>query len=106
MGTATATIFLKIICLLFSLQSRDVKTIEKDEIEKLKGLKVLVVNALRIEEHKTHFNLAEALHFIELIKPEKTYLTHISHVFGFHEAIQKSLPENVFLAYDNLEITL
>jgi len=84
----------------------DVKTIEKDEIEKLKGLKVLVVNALRIEEHKTHFNLVEALHFIELIKPEKTYLTHISHVFGFHEAIQKSLPENVFLAYDNLEITL
>jgi len=84
----------------------DVKTIEKDEIEKLKGLKVLVVNALRIEEHKTHFNLEEALHFIELIKPEKTYLTHISHVFGFHEDIQKSLPENVFLAYDNLEITL
>jgi phosphoribosyl 1,2-cyclic phosphate phosphodiesterase len=84
----------------------DVKTIEIQEIEKLKGLKVLVVNALRIEEHKTHFNLDEALHFIELIKPEKTYLTHISYVFGFHEAIQKSLPENVFLAYDNLEIII
>ena len=82
------------------------KTIEKEEIEKLKGLKVLVVNALRIEEHKTHFNLEEALHFIEIIKPEKTYLTHISHVFGFHDAIQQSLPKNVFLAYDNLEITL
>jgi phosphoribosyl 1,2-cyclic phosphate phosphodiesterase len=84
----------------------DVKTIEMEAIEKLKGLKILVVNALRMEEHNTHFNLAEALEFIDLINPEKTYLTHISHVFGFHEEIQKNLPDNVFLAYDNLEITL
>lgn len=84
----------------------DVKTIEIEEMEKLKGLKVLVVNALRMEEHKTHFNLEEALQFIDLIKPEKTYLTHISHVFGFHEEVQKNLPKNIFLAYDNLEITL
>lgn len=84
----------------------DVKTIEKEEIEKLKGVKVLVVNALREEEHQTHFNLKEALDFIALIRPERTYLTHISHVFGFHEDIQKKLPENVFLAYDNLEINI
>ena len=84
----------------------DVKTIEWEEIEKLKGLKVLVVNALRIEPHDTHFNLAEALDFVNLIQPEKTYLTHISHTFGFHEDIQKTLPPNVFLAYDNLEITI
>lgn len=84
----------------------DVKTIDKVETEKLKGLKVLVVNALRVEPHDTHFNLQEALDFINLVKPEKAYLTHISHVLGFHEEVQKQLPENVFLAYDNLEITI
>ena len=84
----------------------DVKTIEKNEIDKLKNLKVLVVNALREDPHNTHFNLQEALDFITLIKPEKAYLTHISHVMGFHEEVQQKLPENVFLAYDNLEITI
>ncbi|KDN55920.1 MBL fold metallo-hydrolase [Flavobacterium seoulense] len=84
----------------------DVKTIEAAEIEKLKDLKVLVVNALREEPHFSHFSLQEALDFIALVKPEKAYLTHISHIMGFHEEVQKRLPENVFLAYDNLEITL
>jgi phosphoribosyl 1,2-cyclic phosphate phosphodiesterase len=84
----------------------DVKTIEKNEIDKLKSLKVLVVNALREEPHATHFNLQEALDFITLIKPEKAYLTHISHIMGFHEEVQQKLPENVYLAYDNLEITI
>lgn len=84
----------------------DVKTIEESEIQKLKGLKVLVINALREEPHQTHFNLKEALDFITLVQPEKTYLTHISHLLGFHEEVQKKLPENVFLAYDNLEITI
>jgi phosphoribosyl 1,2-cyclic phosphate phosphodiesterase len=84
----------------------DVKTIAKSEMEKLKNLKVLVVNALRQEPHATHFNLQEALDFITLIKPEKAYLTHISHIMGFHEEVEKKLPENVYLAYDNLEITI
>jgi phosphoribosyl 1,2-cyclic phosphate phosphodiesterase len=84
----------------------DVKTIEKPEIAKLKMLKVLVINALREEPHNTHFNLQEALDFIALLKPEKAYLTHISHMLGFHEVVQKKLPENVFLAFDNLEITI
>ena len=84
----------------------DVKTIENSEIDKLTGLKVLVVNALRDEPHKTHFNLQEALDFIALVQPEKAYLTHISHIFGFHEDIQKRLPPNVFLAYDNLEFNI
>lgn len=84
----------------------DVKTIENSEIDKLIGLKVLVVNALRDEPHSTHFNLQEALDFITLVQPEKAYLTHISHIFGFHEDIQKRLPPNVFLAYDNLEINI
>jgi phosphoribosyl 1,2-cyclic phosphate phosphodiesterase len=84
----------------------DVKTIEDIEVAKLKGLKVLVINALREEPHNTHFNLEEALNFIALVKPEKAYLTHISHLLGFHEEVQKQLPPNVFLAFDNLEITL
>ncbi|MDZ4329914.1 MAG: MBL fold metallo-hydrolase, partial [Flavobacterium sp.] len=52
----------------------DVKTIEKSEIEKLKNLKVLVINALREEPHDTHFNLKEALDFITLVQPKTTYL--------------------------------
>lgn len=84
----------------------DVKTIEADELEKLKNLDVLVVNALREEPHSTHFNLEEALHFIALVKPKKSYLTHISHLMGFHEEVQQKLPKNVYLAYDNLEISI
>lgn len=84
----------------------DAKYVAKAEIEKLKGVKVLVVSALREEPHETHFNLAEALNFIDKVKPERAYLTHISHLMGFHEEVQRKLPENVFLAYDNLEITI
>ena len=84
----------------------DVKTIAPEELEKIKGSKVVVVNALRIEPHISHFNLEEALAFIDLIQPEKAYLTHISHLLGFHDEIEKSLPSNVHLAYDNLTITI
>ncbi len=84
----------------------DVKTITEEEIEKIKGTKVLVLNALRNEEHHSHLTLSEALAIIEKIKPEKTYLTHISHLLGFHDEVEKTLPKNVFLAYDTLKITL
>jgi phosphoribosyl 1,2-cyclic phosphate phosphodiesterase len=84
----------------------DIKTIEEAEILKLNNLTVLVINALRDEAHHSHFNLQEALDFITLVKPKKAYLTHISHNFGFHDDVQKRLPENVFLAYDNLVITI
>lgn len=84
----------------------DVKTVNENEISKLKNLKVLVINALRETPHDTHFNLQEALDFIAMIQPEKAYLTHISHLMGFHEEVQQKLPENVYLAYDNLEITI
>jgi phosphoribosyl 1,2-cyclic phosphate phosphodiesterase len=84
----------------------DVKTVEQNELEKLKNLKVLVVNALREEPHSTHFNLQEALDFIALLNPESAYITHISHILGFHQEVQKKLPKNVYLAYDNLQITI
>ena len=84
----------------------DIKSIEESEEEKLEDLDVLVVSALRIEPHHSHFNLSEALQFIKKIKPGKAYLTHISHLLGFHDEVEAELPENVHLAYDNLKITL
>ncbi len=84
----------------------DVKTLEDEEIEKLKELDVLVVNALREESHPSHFNLEEALAFVARVKPKRAYFTHISHLLGFHAEVEKKLPENVFLAYDNLIITV
>lgn len=84
----------------------DVKTVSEKERKKLEGLSVLVVNALRIKPHVSHFNLEEALEFIKEINPEKAYLTHISHLLGFHDEVESSLPKNVHLAYDNLQITI
>ncbi len=84
----------------------DAKTISESEIEKVKGTKVLIVNALHQSEHISHFNLKEALAFIAKIKPDKAYLTHISHLFGTHEEIAKLLPANVFPAYDGMEIEI
>ncbi|AOR26821.1 beta-lactamase [Formosa sp. Hel3_A1_48] len=84
----------------------DAKTVSDTELDKLKNLDVLVVNALRIEPHLSHFNLEEALAFIEKVSPKKAYLTHISHHLGFHDEVQKTLPQSVHLAYDQLEIYL
>lgn len=84
----------------------DAKTISESEREKLKGVKVLIVNALRIQEHISHFNLIEALKLIEEVKPEKAYLTHISHLFGTHEEIKALCPSNVYPAFDGLKIAL
>ena len=84
----------------------DVKSMNEQEMEKIKGSEILVVNALRIEPHHSHFNLEEALLFIEKVKPKTTYLTHISHLLGFHEAVEKELPKDVHLAYDNLTLDL
>ena len=84
----------------------DAKTVAPEERDKIRGSKVLVVNALRKEEHISHFNLEQALAFIEDIQPERAYLTHISHLFGTQEEIEKLLPENVFVAYDGLVIDM
>jgi phosphoribosyl 1,2-cyclic phosphate phosphodiesterase len=84
----------------------DVKSIASDEVSKLINVKILVINALRNEEHHSHFSLQDALDFIHLVQPEKAYLTHISHLLGFHDEVEKKLPKNVFLAYDNLKIKI
>ena len=82
----------------------DAKTISTEERKKIKGTKILIINALRRKPHLSHFNLDEALAFIKEIGPEKAYLTHISHLFDTHENISKELPEGVFAAYDGLQI--
>lgn len=84
----------------------DAKTVDDEELKKLTNVEVLVINALRIEPHPSHFNLEEALAFIDQVKPKRAYLTHISHLLGFHAEVQQTLPANVFLAYDELQITL
>ena len=84
----------------------DVKNISKIELNKIKGLDVLVINALRYEPHPSHLNVDEALEIINLVKPKKTYFTHISHNMGFHEEVSKNLPKNVSLAYDGLVLEL
>ena len=82
----------------------DLKTIADKEKEKLKNLNILIINVLRIEEHPTHLNLREALDFVEDIKPNKAYFTHISHKLGFHAEVEKVLPDSIFLSYDGLKI--
>ncbi len=84
----------------------DAKTINEEEMEKLRGVEFMVVNALRREEHFSHFNLQEALDLIKEIKPKQAYLTHISHFLGLHNEVTKELPSNVSLAYDGLTIEI
>lgn len=84
----------------------DANTIPEKEMEKIHGSKTLVLNALQKNDHISHFTLDEALKIIEIIKPQKAYLTHISHNMGLHDDISKELPPNVFLAYDGLSITV
>lgn len=84
----------------------DAKTVSDTEKEKIKGSKILVINALQKQEHISHFTFDEAIAFAESIGAEKTYLTHISHRLGKHADVSSILPPNVELAYDGLEITI
>lgn len=82
----------------------DVKTIPASEMSKLQHIDVLVLNALREEPHQSHLTLSEALELIKKVKPKKAYLTHISHLLGFHDEVEAKLPKGVHLAYDGLKI--
>ena len=76
------------------------------EAEKLRGVEVLAVNALRFAPHPSHFNLAEALALIRRVGPCEAYITHMSHEIGLHAATDAILPPGVHLAYDMLEIEI
>ena len=84
----------------------DMKTISEEELKKLSNLDTLVLNCLRLEEHHSHLNLTEAIELVEKINPKVCYFTHISHHLGFHNEVEKNLPKNIFLAYDELSLTV
>lgn len=84
----------------------DANQIKPEEIDKIKGSKLLVLNALRHEQHISHFTLAEAIDMATAIGAEQTYFTHISHQMGLHLEIDSHLPPGINLAYDGLSIQL
>ncbi len=84
----------------------DANQIPDSTYEKLKGTKVLALNALQREKHLSHFNLEEALEVASRVGAEQTYFIHISHKLGLHKTVEKELPESVALAYDGLAIEL
>ena len=84
----------------------DANRIEPDSMQKLRGTKILVVNALRKKEHISHFNLEEAIALAEDLQVEKAYFTHISHQLGKHKEVMKELPSFAELAFDGLKISM
>ena len=84
----------------------DAKSISEKEKLKIKGSKVLVLNALRREEHISHFTFQEAIDLAQDIGVEHTYFTHISHQLGLHDIVSDELPTNISLAYDGLKLIL
>jgi phosphoribosyl 1,2-cyclic phosphate phosphodiesterase len=81
----------------------DVNRIPDESLSLLEGLDTLVLDALRVEPHPTHFSLKEALAVIEQLKPRQTLLTHLAHGFD-HEPTNAQLPSGVRLAYDGLRV--
>lgn len=84
----------------------DANFISERSMQLLRGLEVLVLNALRKEKHISHFNLEEAIAVIQELNPKQAYLTHLSHLMGKHEAESVLLPPNIAFAYDGLVISV
>jgi phosphoribosyl 1,2-cyclic phosphate phosphodiesterase len=82
----------------------DAKTIAPEQRDRLRGLDVLVLNALRKQEHYSHLNLEEALEVVRDVRPRRAYFTHISHWMGLHAEVQQELPDGVHLAHDGLVV--
>ena len=82
----------------------DTNFIPENEYSKMQDVDVLIINALRHKKHHSHFCLDEALEVVKRVNPKKAYFTHISQYLGFHEEVEKTLPPNVFLAYDGLKL--
>lgn len=84
----------------------DFKSIEPSELEKLQGVEVLVINALRFERLHSHFSVGEALAIAESVGPRRTILTHMSHEIGLHALSPERLGEGVELGFDGMEIEI
>jgi phosphoribosyl 1,2-cyclic phosphate phosphodiesterase len=84
----------------------DANFLSSETIEKISGVKVLVLNALQQSSHVSHFTLAEAIAQVAVIQPEMAYFTHISHKLGSHSEVENELPSQIKLAYDGLKINI
>jgi phosphoribosyl 1,2-cyclic phosphate phosphodiesterase len=84
----------------------DASLISEEEKKKIRGSKVIVLNALRNSRHVSHFSVGEAVELLQELEPEAAYLTHLSHFVGLHEEVNKKLPYNIRLAYDGLKVTI
>ncbi|MCP4551494.1 MAG: MBL fold metallo-hydrolase [Bacteroidetes bacterium] len=84
----------------------DVKTIADEEIKKMGGSKIVVLSGVHKMKHLSHFNLDEAIELLQRLKPDKGFITHISHMMGCHKDVMKELPDNISLAYDGLSIEI
>jgi phosphoribosyl 1,2-cyclic phosphate phosphodiesterase len=84
----------------------DANFIAEEEMAKIMGTEILVINALKKEPHISHFSLSEALAVIARVQPRQAYITHLSHQMGLHAAVNRELPPKVALAYDGLELVL
>jgi len=84
----------------------DAKSIEKNELDKMRGARVIVLNALRRESHISHFTLAEAVEVLTELNPERAYITHLSHQMGLHDDVEKTLPDFIRIAYDGLTLEI
>lgn len=81
----------------------DANFIAEEELQKIRGSKVIVLNALQKEDHISHFTLSQAVALLEELQPEKGFLTHISHKLGLHAEVEKELPSFIRLGYDGLK---
>lgn len=84
----------------------DASFISAEETDKIRGSKIIVLNALRNSHHVSHFSLNEAINLIQQLKPEQAYITHMSHFIGLHEVVEKKLPYYIHLAYDGLKVEM
>lgn len=84
----------------------DANYISDEELLKMKGSKVIVINALRQKKHHSHFTLSEAIDILQTLKPDQGYITHISHQMGFHKEVSAKLPKGIFLGFDGLQFSV
>jgi len=84
----------------------DLNAINDEELDKVRGSRILILDALRREPHLSHFTLQQAIDLVERVRPERTYLTHISHQMGLHREVEAELPPYIRLGYDGLQIRL
>jgi len=84
----------------------DLKTISETEMEKVRGSKILVLNALRFESHRTHLTVDEAIELANKLEVPEVYFTHFSHQIGKHQEVEARLPAHIKMAYDGLALAI